>query len=856
MKKFHFFAISFLISLSIFSTPNLTLAANEEYGIAASTLGLGATLGLGIWLTNHNHHDNGSPTPTPLNFNYHATFTLDSSYQEARSTGRFRAHITIANISNQSIKNWGLGFNFIRKIISYSGAIEKQHFGDFYLITPDGSSKQTIPPNSSYTFNIIGDAWIEHYTDAPAGYFIVIDNQPTQDIASDTVLPNWQPDRGQDTFTQNDNHQKQSPPDPDPTLQTSLIVPLPVKTIRNGTPSFTLTANTRILYNNDEAKTTAEFLAAALRPATGFPLPVLYSENVQSGDVSLEIIHKDTNDLKNKEAYSLFINDQKIGPNAVVINAINSAGLFYGAQSLRQLLPKEIFQTTKQASVSWTIPAVDIFDKPRFAYRGMMLDVARHFRTVDDVKHLLDAAALLKLNVFHWHLTDDEGWRVALSQYPTLTRIGGYRGFNLPLQPTFGSGSNPYGGFYSQTQIRDIVNYANQRHIAVIPEIDMPGHARAMIKSLPQQLIDTTDQSAYTSIQGYHDNVLSACVDPVTNNDQQADTYTVIDKIFQTISSANFFGDQHNDLYGYSNFINIGSDEVPTGVWDPAKAPNCAAVMSKYNLKNAAALQHFFIKQVRIIAQKYGKKIAGWQEVTTDGDDFQDKQDILAYVWRYESDQHHLPIGEQTASQGYSVVLSPAYYLYFDLAASPDPYEPGYYWATDDLTIKTHYFFDTFKTYSYLPIPNTMTPEAIAHIHGVQGQLWSENVISRERMDYLAFPKITALAEMGWTAATNINWNNFSHRLGTLLLPRLDNLGIKYRISPPGLATQPVPGNATQVVANLDFKDMLMTYTTNGSDPLFISTPYTTPFITTSNIIKMATFNTMGRPSRIANLNK
>lgn len=416
--------------------------------------------------------------------------------------------------------------------------------------------------------------------------------------------------------------------------------------------------------------------------------------------------------------------------------------------------------------------------------------------------------ALHKLNVFQWHLTDDEGWRIEIKNYPALTSIGAWRGFNRPIPPELGSGAKRYGGYYSQQQIRNIVQYAKERHITIIPEIDMPSHARAMLMSLPKLLIDSKDLSVYTSAQGYHDNVLSPCTE---------NTFTVINNIVNELSNL-FPGDT----------IHIGSDEVPLGVW--AGSPKCQKLMKFLGLKNTDELQNYFLKRVEKIVQSKNKKMAVWDDAIKNG-----KLDFSTRVYSWTNEN----AGLKAAQQGYSVILMPASYLYFDLAYSAETIEPGAYWAG---------LVDTFKIYSYKPL-NIFWPKTITHnILGVQGAVWTENISSAQQLDYFTFPKLLALSEVAWTPKNRRNWINFSQRVGSLHLPRLDYYGVEYRISPPGINLLMIQNKILD--ANIEFPGLQLRYTTNGVLPTSSSLLYSEPIEIMNSAVNMRSFNSKNRGSR------
>lgn len=739
-----------------------------------------------------------------------ASFTLENN-----SSDGYTAHLILTNQSSQSFNHWKLAFNLSYPIQTITGAKITTHFGDYYEIEPSENNTRMLPPGGSVTFNIKGQWNIKNKDAAPRGYFLITQNDNEAPSASDlidseTILPTWKPSAGEDDDSLNKNRNHTSiegnPVTPTISLRESLIVPLPVE-LKRESGEFILQPNTTLSIddNSHGAKEAAAFFIKAISPATGYSLPISSANNTSKN----KIILTSQNAPKELGAEGYLL---EVTPSVITIRAREDAGFFYALQSVRQLLPAEIFNQKKSANIVWAIPAVSIVDYPRFAYRGLQLDVARHFVPKDQVKRLLDLMAINKLNRFQWHLGDDEGWRIQINEYPALTEVGAWRGFNHALQPTFGSGPKMYGGFYTQEDIKEIVEYASERHITIIPEVDLPGHARALIKSLPEELVDPADRSVYTSVQGYHDNVLSPCI---------PGTYEVLNTIFSEVA----------DLFP-SEYIHVGSDEIPKGAW--TGSPQCLALMKEKGLKNTEELQNYFLKQIEKILQEKNKKMAGWEEIIKGGDL---GSNTLVYAWSNEQ------TGFDAASKGYPVIMAPAQNLYFDLAYSGDPEEYGQYWAGH---------VDTFNAYNYSPIPNNLPKPIAQKILGVEGALWSENIFTQDRLDYMAFPKVAALAELAWTPANRRNWINFSERLGHLYLPRLDQYGVNYRISQPGIDHASFQGHV--LLPSIEFPGLAIRYTLDGSDPTMQSPLYTTPIkIPAIEKLKLRAFDMHGRGSRVNN---
>lgn len=435
-------------------------------------------------------------------------------------------------------------------------------------------------------------------------------------------------------------------------------------------------------------------------------------------------IHFAQDDSLAEEAYVLTIYEHEI-----IVQANGEAGQLYALVSLAQL-----------AQQNETIACQVIEDVPRFGYRGQMLDCSRHFHELDTVKKLLEQMTWLKLNRFHWHLTDDEGWRIEIDAYPELTSIGAWRGHDEALEPQFGSGFPRYGGFYSKAQIREVLAFAAARNIMVIPEIDIPGHARALIKSLPHLLVEPEDESDYISIQQYRDNTLNPALPA---------TYEVLETIMSEVAAL-FPGP----------FIHIGADEVPPEVWE--KSPACLAMAKEKGLQSVRDLQGVLMRHLQDHLRQQGKQLVGWEEAI-EGDKLE--KDATLCSWR------GVEAGIKAANKGYYAIMCPAQYTYFDLAWSNDINEFGVLWA-GHLNLKT--------CYDYEPISGELTELGASRIRGVQSQLWCEGVENPDQVDYLLFPRLLAQAETAWSH--DKNWDSFCARL-SYQLDRLESQGVKYRPS-------------------------------------------------------------------------
>ena len=509
------------------------------------------------------------------------------------------------------------------------------------------------------------------------------------------------------------------------------LIPKPLS-IEKNEGIFTLQADT-VLYVGEGLGAIGERLANDyLKPTTGFALPIKeLSAAATPPDNTITLRLQDPSPELGDEGYTL-----NITPTRVTLTAANPAGIFYACQTLRQLLPTSIFSRVPLNDVAWTLPCVSIKDRPRFVWRGMHLDVARHFFDKEAIKRFLDLMALHKLNRFHWHLTDDQGWRIEILKYPKLTQIGAWRG--------------EYGGYYSQEDLREIVDYAKKRYITIVPEIDVPGHTLAALAAYPN-LACTEGPFKVAETWGIFQDVLCPC---------KEETFT-------------FVKDVLTEVMGIfpSPYIHIGGDECPTSRWEAS--PLCKDFLKANGLDDVTALHGYFTRSVGNFLKSKGRSFIGWDEIL-EGGDLPDNAVIMS--WRSTEG------GIEGARRGHNVIMSPVSHCYFDFRQAATPDEPG---APLDWGIT-----DVEKVYSYEPIPEELEghPEQVARILGAQGNLWTERIPTLETLDYMALPRMSALAEVVWSARESRDWTSFSQRLQNHY-QRLNHLGFHYRSSNgrPGL---------------------------------------------------------------------
>ena len=484
------------------------------------------------------------------------------------------------------------------------------------------------------------------------------------------------------------------------------IIPQPDKVVLQ-TGSFEIGEATTLVSEseNPEVKYVLNYLNDRFEKAAGFRL--------SSSSATKNVIVLSLNEnIQNDEGYELIVDSEQIK-----ISAAQPKGLFYGVQTILQLLPPEIYANGVQQNITWSLPAVEIEDSPRFSYRGLHLDVGRHFFNVEEVKKYIDALAYHKMNTFHWHLTEDQGWRIEIKKYPKLTEIGAYRDGTLighyskePHQ----FDDQKYGGYYTQDEVKEIVEYAKKRFITVIPEIELPGHAQAAIAAYPE-LACTDGPFEVMKLWGVSENVFC----PTET------TFEFLENVLEEVIA----------LFP-SKYIHIGGDECPKISWENSQF--CQNLIRKEGLKDEHELQSWFISRIEKFLNSKGRSIIGWDEILEGGL----APNATVMSWRGESG------GIEAAQQKHDVIMTPTTYCYFDYYQSDHPDEPLAIGGL--LTLK--------KVYSYNPIPEELTSEEAKCILGVQGNLWSEYIKTYDKVEYMVYPRATALAEVGWSKLEHKNF--------------------------------------------------------------------------------------------------
>ena len=509
------------------------------------------------------------------------------------------------------------------------------------------------------------------------------------------------------------------------------IIPKPQKFF-TGNNQFILTKQTRYFFDTSLSKNAINYLQKHLKQNSGYPLQTGRSSknNTIHFLYNSEKIHK-------SEAYRLHIEKDQI-----TIEARDQAGFFYAVVSLMQLMDASIWSQSDSnvGKKTWSIPSCTIEDHPRFIWRGMMLDTSRNFFSISYIKKFIDRMAQHKLNRFHWHLTDDEAWRIQIKQYPLLTQIGAHRGpgTKLPFStyPAMrGPKNKRQSGYYTQDEIKEVVAYAKARSIEILPEIDIPGHAKAAIISYPEFLQDPKDKSQYLSVQKVSNNTINPGIES---------TYIFLENIISEISELFPFG-----------YIHLGGDEIPKGAWK--RSPAVHKLMEEKGLKNTKEVQNYFFNRLDKILVKHDRKMIAWQEVIQ-GKPKLRKENILM-AWKSPK------AGKTMIKKNLNVIMAPVQYLYFDQQYTRNKKEPGHTWSTP---------VSTQKTYSF-NVNNS------PYISGVQACLWSETLLTEKIADYLAWPRTFALAEVAWTEQKSRNWNEFQQRASTEGFKRLKAQGIHFR---------------------------------------------------------------------------
>ena len=493
------------------------------------------------------------------------------------------------------------------------------------------------------------------------------------------------------------------------------IIPMPAS-VEAKSGVFTIDKNTVFVVpiGADDVNVALKYLNDKLNNSAGFAL-ASSSIKADKNAISVEL----TSDITNSEGYEL-----SVTKSGISIKAQTANGVFYAMQSIRQTLPVAIENQQVTKNIALEVPCCEIKDAPRYAYRGLHLDVCRHFFDVAFVKKYIDIMAMQKFNRFHWHLTDDQGWRIEIKKYPKLTQIAAYRKETLigsyMNKPERYDGTR-YGGFYTQEEIKDVVQYAKERFVTIVPEIETPGHALAALAAYPE-FASTKGPFETGTRWGVYDDVFCP----------KEETFTFLEDVWaETI--ALFPGE----------YVHIGGDECPKTRWKGSEF--CQNLMKKEGLKNEMELQSYFIRRMEKFINAKGKRLIGWDEILEGG--LSDNATVMS--WRGTEG------GIAAAKQHHDAIMTPSPYCYFDHYQSKDK-------KNEPLAIGG--FTDVEKVYSYDPTPKELSADEAKHILGAQANLWTEYITSTKQLEYMAFPRAVALSEVVWSPLEKKDWTNFKSR--------------------------------------------------------------------------------------------
>ena len=552
---------------------------------------------------------------------------------------------------------------------------------------------------------------------------------------------------------------------------------------------FILTKTSTIGFDGQESRKIAEMLSQKLNQSTGFAFT---PQQDQARSIQFNLNKAPVAQL-GKEGYTL-----ESSSKGVVITANEPAGLFYGMQTLLQLMPKEV-ESKIAVTASWTVPAVKITDYPRFGWRGLMLDVSRNFFTREEVKLYIDQLAKYKFNTFHWHLTDDNGWRIEIKSLPKLTEVGAWRvprfgQFSDRAEPKQGEAAT-VGGFYTQADIKEIIQFAKERNVTIVPEVDVPGHSMAAIAAYPE-LSCTKDPNTKvnpgSSFSEWYDNGTFKMLKDNTLNPSDEKVYEFLDKVF-TEMAALFPG----------QYIHVGGDECYKGFW--TKDPGCQALMKKMKMTKPEELQAYFMKRVEGILKAKGKKLIGWDEILEGGI----APEATVMSWR------GIKGGIEAAKMGHDVVMTPTTFAYLDYEQGEQTVEPPMY-ASLRLS----------KCYSYEPVPEGVDAK---YVLGGQGNLWTEQIVTLHHAEYMTWPRGWALAEDFWSPKELKNWPDFVQRVQSQF-ERADVEGVNYSPSMyDAMVNVKAKDGKKMLILDSEIPGLDIYYTLDGAMPNTYSPKYSKP---------------------------
>ncbi|WP_237144345.1 family 20 glycosylhydrolase [Pontibacter pamirensis] len=812
--------------------------------------------------------------PEELNLTWEV---VEEGYQNKNQT---LSALTFQNTGKNPLPatGWSLYFHaspsFKAKDNNASVKIEHVN-GDLLRMVPTAGFKN-LPAGASKRVELVSAGQMINESRAPEGFYIVWNDNTAKGYAIGEVT-NKKPEQNKIGWIEPGEVYEQNKVIKDiPVEKLTKVFPTPAQYTETG-QSFSLTSAVPVIADNAFTKE-ATLLADYLSTVFG-QKPVVKTSGTGKA------IRLQQKQGMGEEAYEL-----QVGPQEVVIVASTPAGIYYGIQSLKTLMPPSAL-ATKQSAVSLT--GVNVKDAPRFGHRAFMLDVARNFHEKEEVLKVLDLMALYKLNVLHFHLNDDEGWRLEIPALPELTEIGSQRGHTLDdkknLQPSYASGPDVNAlsgsGYYSKADFVEILKYAQDRHIKVIPEIETPGHARAAIKAMDARyerlmkegkkaeaekylLRDLNDKSVYSSVQNFNDNVMDVAL---------PSTYTFLEKVTDEILA------MYKEAGAPIETIHFGGDEVPPGVWEKSPAVQ-KVIASNSKVKNTDDLWYYYFGKVNDMLKERNLYLSGWEEIGMRKVKQNGKTTYIAnpdfanenfHVDVWNNLGSNIDLAYRLANAGYKVVLTNVTNMYLDLAYQKAYEEPGLNWGGYLDVDKPFYFipYDYMKNMKVDTDNKPINPSVFAgkerlteagkkNIVGLQAPLWSENIRTPERLEYMLLPKLLGLAERAWApdpvwateadaakseTAYNEAWSEFVNILGKRELPRLNYYagGFNYRIPTAGATVE-----NGKVVANVQLPGLEVRYTINGADPTKNSTLYTGP-ISEKGTVKFKVFDSIGRAGRV-----
>ena len=572
------------------------------------------------------------------------------------------------------------------------------------------------------------------------------------------------------------------------------IIPEPVSVVRQSGVFILPAVITIAVLQDSNVLRVQKFLQARLSRIPG--ASVRASSDPATSTISLTLLPKEEPTL-GKEGYRLEVSEKKVG-----ISANTAAGLYYGMQSFFQLLPKEIESASLPSGIVWQAPCVTIADHPRFGWRGLMFDVSRHFFTKDEVKRFIDDMVKYKFNLLHWHLTDDEGWRIEIRALPNLTRTGAWNvkktGYFGTFSPPLADEPRDYGGFYTQDEIREVVQYAKERFVNILPEVDVPGHSLAAVASYPE-LSCTPGAENYKVRSGEQIMDWSKGAPPIALLDNtlcpaNEKVYEFLNTVIAEVSS----------LFPFE-YLHLGGDEAPHNYWQ--KTPAVLALMKKENLKSMEEVQSYFTRRVEKMVQANGKKLIGWDEILEGGVN----ETTAIMSWR------GIKNGVEASQTKHEVVMSPSTYAYLDYMQADQVIEPRVY-ASLRLS----------KTYEFDPAPAGAN---VKYIKGGQANLWAEQIYNLRTAQYMLWPRALSISESLWSPAGKKSWKGFLSKTESHF-QRLDAAETKYsRAVYDPVFTIARNGDAVQVALDKEVADLDIYYTVDNSFPDRYSQKYTGPIV-------------------------